>query len=238
MRRSTYGFSLLLALMVLSACQKNPSVLFEHPQPAGEKNLEGFKNKYTGNYNAFNKKGPTATITRNMIILHYGKNFSLPKEDVDTAKITLPPNKKIMVNDSLFVMDNDTFPFRIVGDSLVFSLFRRDDTLFTIDKDHILRYYKKTYFLNVRTPLGLWEVSTLRLRSNGILTAATIPVTKTLLYALNDITDVQGLTNTKGEVARYIIDPTKKELKKILRRNLFRDKTLYRKAGYKEYVGP
>jgi hypothetical protein len=238
MRTIPFGIILLLVFVLLSSCKETPSVLFEHPQPPGEKDLPAFKNKYTGNYTLLNKKGPTVSISRNMIILHYSKNFSLPKNEVDTSKIALLTDRKITVYDSLFVMDGDTFPFRIDGDSVIFSLFRRDDTLFTIDENHILRYYKRTCFLNIRNPMGLWEVRTLRLKSDGTLTIATIPVKKNLLYSLNDITDVQGLNNSRGEVVRYIIDPTRKELKKILRRNLFRDRTLYRKEGYKEYIGP
>ena len=87
----------------------------------------------------------------------------------------------------------------------------------------ILKKYKKNYFLNYKKD-SLWNVRVISKKKNFKLSNLTMPEeSQAKVKKLKLITPVKEIYDSTGEISSYIINPTKKELEKMLREDMFHE---------------
>ncbi len=206
-------FTILFIALFLFACQ--PPVTFDKPQPADIKALGGFPSRLHGKYLS------TADSTVVMMTPGYLIRFYEYDQKIHLSQLDCTQQ---LIGDTLFdVKTNTGIPVHIEGDSLVQHITGAD-TLFHIDALNILKKYKGYYFINTFNPFtkaGSWEVKKLEL-SRGTLTISGV-------NTLEDINQLKALTENTQDTTLYLFSPTKREFKKFVRNEGFRDSEVLRR---------
>ena len=206
---------ILLVLAFFIGC--GPYIWFKVPQPEGRENLSEFPDELTGKYSSVYDTS-TIRIESDKIIREYRENLLMTK--VEFREET---GDSISEDTSFTFADNWDITVRSFGDSVkVFS--RKDDELFKISDQQILREYKGYYFLNYKDSNDYWKVKILNL----------VKDTLEFDYILSDddmenvrnITMVETVQDSTEESSKYFLKPTKREMKKILKKRLAGDKYL------------
>jgi hypothetical protein len=148
-------------LMFLISCKESELLYFTGPQPEKVRNKRSFKKKFTGTYEC-EKDSVKIFIGRGLVVRQIRYREKESQEKVDSMDLEIR-NGYLIVSDDLpggvFV---DSVPVRFLGDSVEI-VVDETDTLFDPGRGDILRYYKKTYYLNTRAGNGFWTVRTLGL---------------------------------------------------------------------------
>jgi len=199
---------------------------FDEPQPTGDRNENKFKNKYQGNYLSLGDSS-ILTIDNDKIIQEWNILVKLTKTQIDTTE-------GIKLRDGLLYSKDyeKPFPLKFNGDTAILS-YQYNDTIFKLSKDQILRYFKGIYFLNYREPSDIWNVKTMKLDNEGILILNTIYGGEAEIKKIQDMTDVKEITDKEGRIVDYKVSPTRKELKEILKSDLFHEGIRFQKINNK-----
>lgn len=210
----------LAFIVLLSSCNQNERVKFLEPQPRNLKAQKHFRNSYLGNYRNISNKNEHIHIEKNQIIktIHY--QFTVNRNALEL-------NKRVNVdrnNDSSLIAYFEKLGGKayIQGDSITYTS-DLVDTLFKISNHEILKYYRRSYYLNVQTKDSLWSVRKLNFNSDTILVGIISPHDTLLHY---DYAEVDSLSSSKESKA-FILDPSKKESKKLMRSDLFKTTEKY-----------
>jgi len=128
----------------------------------------------------------------------------------------------------------DTFKIDKTSIHIPVQLFedRTEPKKYTISDSVILRYFKKEYFLNVKSKNNQWDVFTLRInRDENILVKSTSSfyfivendslVSNHEFERENELKKLMRDNNYPAVKNSYSIDPTRKELRLLMRKNLF-----------------
>ena len=212
---------LILIAVTLQSC--GDLVKFEEPQPTGKNNLNDISKKLRGTYLSVSDSS-FLTINKQTIVKWIEADIrtlidSLDIE-IDSSKISSKSDNLIEITDSEFKL---TFEFE--GDS-VFGHYSHYDTIFRISENHILRKFKGHYFLNYKRSEDNWNVRKITL-NKGVLTFSEISVPEDI-EKIQQITDVKEIKSDSGQVVGYKINPSRKELKKLLNQN-FTESETYKK---------
>ena len=204
---------ILLVLTFFIGC--GPFIWFKVPQPEGIENLEKFPDEITGKYSSVYDTS-TIRIEFDKIIREYRENLLMTK--IEFREET---GDSISEDTSFAFVDNWDITIESFGDSVkVFS--RKDDELFKISDQQILREYRGYYFLNYKDSNNYWEVKILN------LTGDTLEFDHILsnddIENITSITTVETVQDTTEEFEKHYLKPTKKELKKILKKRSTGDK--------------
>jgi len=199
-----------------------PELRFEEPQPSGDRNENKFKRKYQGTYLCLDDSS-ILTIDKNKIIQEWHIVTKLTKAQLDTTE-------GIEIKDGLLYSKDseEPLPVEFIGDTAVLT-FDFDKTIFQISDNQVLRYFKGLYFLNFREPDSLWTVKALKLDKEGILTIKRIYGGENEIQKIKDMTTVEEITDEEDKVVDYKVRPTKKELKEIMKSDLFKEGTRFQK---------
>ncbi|PLX13423.1 MAG: hypothetical protein C0597_11780, partial [Marinilabiliales bacterium] len=101
------------------------------------------------------------------------------------------------------------------GDSVkVFS--SKDEELFKISGRQLLREYKGYYFLNYKDTNDYWKVKILKLVDDTL--EFDFILKEEDIYNIKGITTVEAFEDSTEEASKYYLDPSKRELRKILKR--------------------
>ncbi len=198
-------------LIILNSC-KEPIVTFEEAQPKNIKAINAFPEKIIGNY--YNTENKTEiTISK----------YSILKKMIieDTLKISEIDTNEVIKNDSLFnTKTKEKYKIKRVNDTL-FSNYIYSDTIFTINKQNVLKKFKGYFFLNkLIDKTGFWEVEKLHL-TKGVLTINGIETE-------NELELLQSITETKMDTIKpFRIKPTKKQFKEFIKKNGFTNGEIY-----------
>ncbi len=203
----------LLVLIFFIGC--GPYIWFKVPQPEGRENLSEFPDELTGKYSSVYDTS-TIRIESDKIIREYRENLLMTK--VEFCEET---GDSISEDTSFTFADNWDITVNSFGDSVkVFS--RKDDELFKISDQQILREYKEYYFLNYKDTNDYWKVKILNLVKD------TLEFDNILsdddMENIRNITMVETVQDSTDETSKYYLKPTKRELKKILKKRLAGDK--------------
>lgn len=139
----------------------------------------------------------------------------------DTLKISEIDTNEVIKNDSLFnTKTKEKYKIKRVNDTL-FSNYIYSDTIFTINKQNVLKKFKGYFFLNkLIDKTGFWEVEKLHL-TKGVLTINGIETE-------NELELLQSITETKMDTIKpFRIKPTKKQFKEFIKKNGFTNGEIY-----------
>ncbi|HCT31501.1 MAG TPA: hypothetical protein DIW31_12430 [Bacteroidales bacterium] len=206
---------LLTLLFIFTTC--GTDVKFENPQPLGGKNLKYIPKTYYGRYKAL--KDSTLIIIDSISINklwksnEYMHRDSLEKE----LKVSIKKDTVIVMKDQFLHDQNSktlTISIKVIKDSTRV-MFKGYETLFEVSDSQIVRTFKDYCLLNFKTKDGYWLVKTLKKNNLGLDFSDLINSKD--VENFGSIIKVTAIKDTADKVVEYRINPTKRELKKILR---------------------
>jgi len=212
--KKTAFISLTILLLAFSSCIQELS--FKEAQPTEKKNETKFKNKFRGEYLCI-EDSSILIISKNKITQNWNIETKLTKTQIDTTS-------ELEFKDGLVYIENNEVPLNIdyLGDTAIIS-YKYEETIFNISDNQLLRYFKGIYFLNYKQFENSWNVKTLSFNKAGILSINKIHVSEEEIKKIKDLTNIEETTDDKGAIIDYTVHPTKKELKEILKSNLFKE---------------
>jgi len=198
---------IFIVLVFVFGC--GPYIWFKVPQPEGARNLSEFSENLMGKYKS---KSDTSIIRieSDQIIREYRENMMMTK-----LEFREEIGDTISEDTSFTFADNWDITIKSKGDSIhVFS--KKDEELFKISDKHLLRLYKGYYFLNFKDTNDYWKVKVLKLKGDTL--EYDYILTEDDLENIKNITLVEVITDTTEENKAYYLKPTKRELRKILKK--------------------
>ncbi len=207
--KSICVFLTVALALILFACQP---VLFTEPQPQNVAATDAFPARLQGKY-----LNPTDSsllqITASSMILSYHYDEKIHVSQMDSTEQ--------LIGDTLFDMLTAKGKLiRIEGDSIVKPV-SGTDTLFAIDAKHVLKKFKGYYFLNTSDSPGNWQVQKLEL-AKGQLTLSS-------LNTKEDLDQLVEITEYPQDTTAYVFTPSKKQFKKFVHNQGFRDSEVFYK---------
>ncbi len=234
--------TILLLLIVLTACEPKPdNVVFHEPQPAKLSNENRFSKHYQGTY-------------QEVIFAGRNKDVKFLSKDLDTGyqvicSLFITPDKitkkstyslKIArreITDSLLKGKTDAEIIKLcLKDGWNQATFKKDtlevtqyksDTLFDMAAGDVLKYFRGSYFLNLKKDYG-WKLKRLTLK-RGSLSLSHPYIEDSLATAFQEITPLDAQKAEDGKIESYSISPDKKSFKKLLNNDFFGSEGLYLK---------
>lgn len=208
-------FSWTLAAIILFACQ--PPVAFDKPQPADVAALGGFPKRIQGKYLS-SEDSTFLQITANSMFRIYDFDQKIHLSQLDSSEQ--------IIGDTLFnLKTNRGQIIQIEGDSILMHV-NEVDTLFAIDELNVLKKYKGYYFVNIYMPPDTWQVKEIEI-SRGKLTLRGI-------NKKEDLEQLKAITESTQDTTPYVFSPTRKQFKKFVRNEGFRDMEEFMKINVLE----
>ncbi|MFH1853637.1 MAG: hypothetical protein ABIA75_14975 [Candidatus Neomarinimicrobiota bacterium] len=220
--RHHFNYSLLLLLcLAVTACIEDLN--FIRPQPDGVKNTSHFSPKFLGTYFCWSDSS-TLTIFTDHIIQHWHAVEVISRAELDTMS-------DIKVIDNLIHCDEFPEPLAVefFGDSARVTI-DFDEPFFTPDDDQLLRWYKGYYFLNYRGENDLWTIKALKLDKAGKLTVHRFDAGDDDMKVIRAITTVEEIRPAHAAEPEKAANPSRKELKKLMKADLFKIDTEFQKG--------
>jgi len=198
--------SFTVAALLLFSCQPSHQFYFDKPQPADVAAIGGFPKRLQGPYLSLSDSS-FLQITASSLIRSY--DF-----EIRTHITQLNSNQQI-IGDTLFDLKSSKGELiQIEGDSIV-TYIHEMDTLFTIDELNVLKKFKGYYFVNIYMPPDTWQVKELEFSHGKLILSSISPK--------EDITQLKAITETTQDTSSYVFSPTRKQFKKFVRNQGFRD---------------
>lgn len=201
----------ILLILTLLACEDR--LKFEEPQPPGKNDLNQLPRKLQGTYFS-NSDSTFLTITETQIIewVDIVTNSIIDSLDIeiDSTLITEQTSDSVRIIDGKY---NLAFKFFSADSVTVYYSYR--DTIFNISNEHLLRRFKGHYFLNYRRTDNDWKVRRLTIDKNE-LTFSKVRIPDDI-SELREITEVQEIKSDSGKVVGYKVNPSRKELKQLVK---------------------
>ncbi len=203
---------ILVLLIVLTSCKKAYAAAcedclafyFENPQPDNDSELNGFPSKFKGLYK--NSDSTFIRIEEDRILREYFFKFKVHRQKMDSLK-----SECDLVDGKLITKDTkDKFDIKIVGDSIELSK-KSIDTIFRFSLNQKAKRIEGQLVLSRRDSI-FWTIQTIALEKN-ILKIKNI-------YLKEDLKKLDSVTQIKGKMidsASYLIKPTRREFKNILK---------------------
>lgn len=207
---------LLIFLFTLTTC--GPDVKFTEPQPKGISNLKYIPKEYHGRFKHNSDSTfisiDSFSVSKEWRSTEYIQHDSLEKE----LKMSINRDTNLVITDKLLLnnafssialsikMGKDSAKVRIKG----------YESLFVISDSQYIRSYKDYCFLNIKTKDGLWFVKTIRL--NGIFLDYSDLIDSRDVEKIFKVNRVYSIKDTSNKVIEYRLNPTRKEVRKILRK--------------------
>ena len=198
---------ILILLVLMFGC--GPYIWFKVPQPEGKPNLTKFPENMTGEFLSV-KDSSIIRIESNKIIREYREKIIM---SIDQFKIEA--GDSISTDTSFTFTDNWRFKIESKDDSVVI-FSSKDEELFEISDNQLLREYKNYYFLNYKDTNDLWKVKILNFFSDTL--EFDFILSSNDMKLVKRITKVETVKDTIEDSEKYYLKPTKRELKKILRK--------------------
>lgn len=219
-----FYISILFFTFTFTSCL--PELKFENPQPVEQKNERKFKNKYQGTYLCLSDNS-ILTIKKDKIIQEWHVMTKLTRAQIDSIK-------EIELKEGLLYIEGNEVPFSIVftGDTALLT-YNFSKIIFQLSDDQVLRYFKGMYFLNYKESDDFWTVKTVTLDKEGVLVFNRIYGGEEEINKIKKITSVEEITDNEGKVLNYKVKPTEKELKEIMKSDLFKEGKRFQKIKVK-----
>ncbi|MBC7450896.1 MAG: hypothetical protein H7259_05360 [Cytophagales bacterium] len=194
---------------------------FSEPQPVSITNIHAFNKKYQGVYIQPEDSSRLIVLSDKLISLEYFHIVS-SRNDLDSS-FEGDQSSNEQITEWLAKENIQVTGFK--GDS-IYSIWIIKDTIFIISDLNICRFLKGSYFLNHKYDAHQWKVQRMSLHKNR-LSIGMIQPGDSLFHTVT-IADKNTIKDDSGSVVNYQINPTKKELKKLIKANAF--------SNWKEYI--
>lgn len=213
-------FLILTLIVISSSCKKADAAAdydgvkfyFENPQPINDSELNSFPSKFKGLYRS--KDSTFLRIEEDRILREYFLKFRVHRKEMDSLK-----SEYNLVDGKLITSDTkDKFDIKVVGDSI--ELFQKiEDTLYRLSYNEKVKRINGQLILSTRDPL-FWQIEMISLEKNVLKFKS--------IYLPQDLQKLNSITAIKGKMLdslSYLIKPTRKEFKNILKiKNLGNDR--------------
>lgn len=186
-----------------------PNMYFDEPQPTKDNNEFMFKHKYQGVYESLTDSS-ILIVSEFKIVQKWDYILKFSKHDLDSIEDINFKNETLNYRDV-----GITFTVKVDGDSAIVRV-QSKETIFHISNSNILRYYKNTYFLNYRNSNNLYKVKILDLNRKGELIFKSLQTGSQSISSLKEIITIDSLNKND-----YTVKPSKREIRKLLRSDLF-----------------
>ncbi|MBB4803224.1 hypothetical protein HNP37_003299 [Flavobacterium nitrogenifigens] len=220
-------FIIFVVIAVVSSCKKadaeatplnSYTFYFENPQPINDSELNSFPPKFQGLYKTADSN--FLRITDDRILKEYYFKLKVHRKELDSQK-----SEYDLVDGKLITKDTkDKYDVLKIGDSIELSQ-TITDTLYRLSYNQKLKRISGQLVLSTRDSV-FWEMEVISLEKN-ILKFKHI-------FLQEDLKRLDSVTQTKGQMLdslSYLIKPTRKEFKNILKiKNLGKDR-LYTKVS-------
>ncbi len=208
---------ILLSIIVLFlySCSPSDRVKFEESQPAAVKESKGFRALRRGRYTNVKQPKKSIEIQKKLITTSRLYQFASHRDNIEASKITEVDLK----SDSAIIayLSNFGGDVKIIGDTIYYSQ-TVIDTFFMINENNILKHYKRSYYLNFQDNDGFWEVYRVKFHGDTLLFGEITPNDTLLSYDYARVDSVKGYPGVKN----YVLQPDKKELRKLMRSDAFK----------------
>lgn len=221
--RALVYFTLLVFLF--QACEQE--LFFKEPQPRSDRDEHRFKSRYQGDYLCL-EDSSILTISEKGMSREWNYEVRMTEEQVDTS-----PGIAIKDGRVISELNLDAVSLRYEGDTAVMTWTRRRSEFF-ISKEHVLRYFKGHYFLNRKRTESSWTVQTMQLDKEGKLTIKEIFVNDDAIASMKSFTEVEEETDEEGKLNETSVKPTKREMKDILKADVFKETETFQKIKIKK----
>lgn len=197
--KSRFFLSMVCLVIFLSACE--PPVTFTEPQPVSTGTLNSFPRKLRGDY--FSPEDSSLLRIDSKTICRVYPMSLQEQSEKGAIDINISSDTNIHIStgediQSVSISMGDTEEKELI------------DTIFFIDKDHVVKKFKGFYFLNSKYENEGWEVQRLSLKK-GKLSFNSIS-------RENDIDDLKEIAESAEDtVAPYQFSVTKKQFKQFNR---------------------
>ncbi|MNQ57551.1 hypothetical protein D3C85_717130 [compost metagenome] len=211
---------ILILLVISSSCKKADAAAdydgikfyFENPQPINDSELNSFPSKFKGLYRS--KDSTFLRIEEDRILREYFLKFRVHRKEMDSLK-----SEYNLVDGKLITSDtNDKFDIKVVGDSIELSQ-KIEDTLYKLSYNEKVKRINGQLILSTRDSL-FWQIEMISLEKNVLKFKS--------IYLPQDLQKLDSITAIKGKMLdplSYLIKPTRKEFKNILKiKNLGNDR--------------
>jgi len=214
------NYLFLISVLLVAACGEKPdgSIDFLEPQPAGVKDETAFNKKYQGSYfsaaeNAFLEIQSAYMIRREyipIVFLRKELDSSFTADNTNDNNIVASFKKDNIEVDS-FAVDS------------IYAHYNGIDTLFDFNaKGNLCRYMKGDYFLSYSNETqDSWRVRRVHADASGLNFSYIMPSDS--LMAVLDVKDKKSIEGDSITPKRYQINPDKKELKKLVKQDVFEE---------------
>ncbi|KAF2081579.1 hypothetical protein [Flavobacterium sharifuzzamanii] len=225
---------LILILAILSfviSCKKADApvefgglaFLFESPQPINDSELSSFPSKFNGTY--MSSDSTFLRIDDNGIFQDYFFKFRVHRQKLDSLK-----SEYDLIDGRLITKDKkEKFDILKKGDSI--ELSQRDtDTLFRLSYNQKLKRINGQLVLSTRDSI-FWKIKTITLEKD-ILRIKNI-------YLPQDLRKLDSVTTIKAKMLdslSYLIKPTRKEFKNVLKIKELGYDQVYKKVSSQNMV--
>lgn len=213
----------ILIIISLTSCVENDYVQFKSAQPEGVKESRSFNRKVKGEYVNCSNTEDKLIISDQLILNSQIFRFKIHRKDLDL-------DSSIVINrdnngELKKLFKSHGYEIQFNGDTIMASkaIF---DTVFQISDNQKLKEFKGSYFLNSRKGENHWSVNRLDVNKDTLFIGKITPSDTLLRFdfvAKNDEVNKSDSTTT----IKYAMDPTKKEFKKLMRPNAFKNSECY-----------
>ncbi len=230
---------ILIAIICIASECNEKYIHFENPVPENINNVSSFHTNFQGNYYRVSKNfeeflqaDSVYLIIKDKIIIQENVLIEkFAKADFDTMK-----NLEIR-GDLIYDLENNDatgYPFFIENDSLVVK-YKMTDTIFYLGDNNPARFYKKSLFLNKKIN-QYYEVSKMKVDGkNELLYYDHIQdsLDTKILQKITTLQEVKSGSDSSGndKIEGYIVNLSKKELKKFLKMGGFTKNETYKKMN-------
>lgn len=194
----------LILIFLLSGCVA--FVAFEKPQPFFKKNELRFDEKIQGvYYDSLDDRLLEITPTAMLI-----SSDHLPK--------VIPVNEIHSISNAGIIEASIAEPSKVnIPNLTVYTMEGKEeiDTVFFISDDQVLRRFRGNYYLNYKESDKYWYLERMALERGNRLSISTVYVED--LTTLEEEVPLIKIRNKKGEIVKVVLQPNKKQLKKLMR---------------------
>jgi hypothetical protein len=226
MYKTLFFISIVCVLIGCDDKKMEESIDFVEPQPIGVKNQSSFNHKYQGVY--LNPEDSSTLRIEEFSIIHSNINaIAFPMNEIDSSVIVDRTDIKAL---EAVLSEYYTFKITNLKNDSVYGFMTVIDTIFSISKNNLCRFYKGAYFLNYPFGNNIWKVKRLDLNKNKLTIGMIIPtdslfniypVQNKYIHKNTYVIENDSAVIDSRVVLNYTIVPTKKEFKRLVKNNFF-----------------
>lgn len=207
----------LLSITCLFSCKEiaeGNDLYFENPQPINNPEVKEIPNKFLGLYK--DADSVFLKIDTKMITKYQFDKFRIHKVELDSMKNEYELKAGKLIDKKTRII----FTVKKVGDSIELTN-KNLDTVFQFSEDRKAKKINGDLILNFKKD-NYWQVNIVSLENKTL---------KFRYFSVGDLNFIDSIMSTKSimiDSTNYLLKPSKREFKKILRRK-FSDEIIYKK---------